>query len=280
MLSAMPYDGSNLNWENRRIHTANVVLGEALYRPGGSCGPRLQRDFELVILHSGACRVRVNDGARDLTPGKAYLFLPGGREHFQFSDHKETHHFWCSIRPDFMPKILRGRLCAAPFSAPCSELLRSIQSSAFKLRAVRTTSHFLIDQLGLCLFAEFLESASQADPAISDAVIHGFQHYVEEHFGDVDCLQAALKATGVSRNTLLYKLHSAMHTTPAAYLWKLRVERGAAMLAETGHTSAEIAYRCGFKSPHHFSRLLKQHQGQSPREFRKRAWTPKSMPSD
>jgi transcriptional regulator GlxA family with amidase domain len=64
-----------------------------------------------------------------------------------------------------------------------------------------------------------------------------------------------------------------MNTTPARYLWQFRIERGAAMLGETGHTVAEIAYRCGFQNPFHFSRLVKQHFGQSPKEIRRHAWS-------
>jgi AraC-like DNA-binding protein len=52
----------------------------------------------------------------------------------------------------------------------------------------------------------------------------------------------------------------------------LRTERGIQMLVETGLTVAEIAYRCGFQSPFHFSRLATRLQGISPREIRRRAW--------
>jgi AraC family L-rhamnose operon regulatory protein RhaS len=86
-------------------------------------------------------------------------------------------------------------------------------------------------------------------------------------------LSAARLASGVSRNTLLSKFHRIMHTTPAHYLWKVRAERGISMLKETGRTIAEIAYHCGFKNPFHFSRLLKQRTGRSPREIRHAAWT-------
>jgi AraC-like DNA-binding protein len=237
----------------------------------------VQRDFELVVLHSGECQVTVNGSVRELKLGQAYLFLPGGREHFQFSADKESHHFWCAVRPRFMPASLRKCLRSTPSCAPCSDLFHSIQTSAFKLRALKSApARLLIDQLGVCLFAEFLESCRRVGSEGGDVVVQNFLHYVEDHLGDESCLQEARKAAGVSRNTLINKLRAALGTTPGAYLWKLRVERGAAMLAETGHTAAEIAYGCGFKNPFHFSRLLKKHVGQSPRELRRRAWTPES----
>jgi transcriptional regulator GlxA family with amidase domain len=75
---------------------------------------------------------------------------------------------------------------------------------------------------------------------------------------------------------MIGKFRAKMGTTPARYLWRFRTERGAAMLGETGLTIAEIADRCGFKSPFHFSRIIKQHFGQSPKSLRRQAWTPEA----
>jgi AraC family L-rhamnose operon regulatory protein RhaS len=54
------------------------------------------------------------------------------------------------------------------------------------------------------------------------------------------------------------------------------------MLHETGHSIAEIAYQCGFKTPFHFSRLIKIHFGVSPKTLRQQGWFPRpgSLPAD
>jgi AraC-like DNA-binding protein len=256
------------------MHTANVVFGEVLYEPGGVCGPRVQRDFELVILHSGGCEVRLNQAVRTLAVGSVYLFLPDGHEDFRFSADKETHHSYCSIRPGFMPESFRQRLREAPFWVPSSEVFRLLLTAVFKLRTPRhKTTGTLIEQLGLSLFAEFLDASRRVEAeAGHDAAVRAFQQYVEDHFGEEDCLLSAHAGAGVSRNALIYKFREELHQTPARYLWRLRTERGAAMLSETGHTAAEIAYQCGFKSPFHFSRLVKQHFGHPPKALRHAAW--------
>ena len=271
----MAYDGTRLRWANRRLHTANLVFGEVLYEPGGDCGPRVQRDFELVILHSGECEVSLGRGTQVLRMGTVYLFLPGGHEHFRFSSSTETHHSYCSIHPGFMPSDFQQRLRCAPRSAPCSEVFRLLLTAVFKLRAPRhgATSR-LLEQLGLCLFAEYLDACCQVDSETGcDAAVRAFLHHVEDHFGEENCLQAAHQAAGISRNAIIYKFRKEMQTTPARYLWRFRAERGAAMLCETGHTTAEIAYSCGFNNPFHFSRSIKQHFGRSPRDLRYQAWS-------
>jgi AraC-like DNA-binding protein len=272
----VPYDGENVQWENRRIHTANVVFGEALYEPGGLCGPRVQRDFQLVTVQSGDCAVTIDQTIRRLRAGAIYKFLPGGHECFHFSTDKPTHHFWCSVRPGFLPGDFRNRLRRAPFSVPCSELSRVLMSAVLKLRAPRSReASVLIEQLALSVLAEFLNCSRQfeAEPG-TDAPVRAFLHYVEDHFSEEDCLQAAHKAAGISRNALISRFRQELHTTPARYLWRYRVERGAAMLGETGHTAAEIAYSCGFKNPFHFSRLIKQQLGASPKHLRSQVWCP------
>ena len=274
----MPYDGTRFRWQDRRVHTANIVVGEVVYQPGGTCGPRVQRDFELVILHSGECQLQLNGAAHQLKPDRVYLLRPGGREYFQFATDKDTHHSWCALRPRFVPKSLEACLRRAPLAAPCSALFHSLLEGALKLRFSRQASvRVLAEELALCLFADFLHAAREGESgAYGDLAVRNFLLFVEEHFGEEDCLQAARAAAGVSRNSLFQKMHRVMKTTPAHFLWQFRAERGAAMLAETGQTVGEIAYRCGFKNPFHFSRLLKRRFGESPKEIRQQAWARES----
>jgi AraC-like DNA-binding protein len=44
------------------------------------------------------------------------------------------------------------------------------------------------------------------------------------------------------------------------------------MLRETGLTVAEVANRCGFQSPFHFSRWVRALHGAPPRAVRAQAW--------
>jgi AraC-like DNA-binding protein/quercetin dioxygenase-like cupin family protein len=273
----MHYNGYKLraNW---RVHTANAIAGEVLYEPGGECGPRMQRDFELVILHSGACRVDVDGATRELRAGAVYLFLPGHREHFRFAGDRQTHHSFCSVHPAFMPKAFGRQLQKAVTQVNCSEVFRNLLRTVFKTRPPQNASaRTMIDQMALCLFAEYLDSARRADSEPDqDLAVDRFRSHIEEHFGDADCLLQAHRAARVSRNGLILRFRSQMQMTPARYLWRVRVERGAAMLYETGYSISEIADQCGFKTPFHFSRLIKTHFGMSPKDLRNKAWLSKS----
>jgi len=268
------YDGDRVLWDDRSVHGGHTRFGRTRYQPGGYCGPRVQRDFELVVLHSGDCAVEVEGRCRALHPGVAYLFLPGRREHFRFSTEHETHHSWCSVRPQGVPVAMRRRLARAPFGAPYGDVFERLWSSAFLVGEIRSPSgEQLVDQLGLAVFACFLAAAERARARTrEDLHVARAVQYMTDHFAEPDCLEAAQRVAGCCRNLLIQKFSQQTGLTPARYLWKLRTEKGLALLAETGLTNAEIAERCGFKNPFHFSRLVRQHQGHPPREVRRRSW--------
>ncbi len=268
------YDGVNILWDSRRIKTSSTKFGEVRYKPGGFVGPRIQHYYELVVLHSGSCRVSIDDVSHDLTPGWAAIFIPKHREYFEFSAIAETHHSWCHLDPRFMPAALKHQISKAPFTTPCSETFKHIHAAAFKLRPpIKKQADGLINLIGLSLFSEYLNMAQEfMAQSHHDAAINLAIRYMEEHFGDEDCLPAARNVSGVSQNAMIYKFREALKTTPARYLWKLRTEHGVAMLSDTGLSVAEIGYRCGFKNPYHFSKLVTKLQGVSPRQIRRRAW--------
>jgi AraC-like DNA-binding protein len=268
------YHGMEIAWANRLVQTARVDFGRVKYAPGGYCGPRRQRDYELVVIEVGGAQATVDKETLTLPTEQAVLFLPGHREYFAFSEEKESEHVWCSIRPHFMPAELRWRLARAPRMVPCSEMMHRLFAAAQGCRRVTSlAAGRVVEHLGLALFAEFLHQTSlwpertRRDEGLSRAMAS-----IEEHFGAEDCLQRAREAAGCSERALSQRFRQFLGTSPARYLWLTRVERGIAMLRDTGLTVAEISARCGCKNPFHFSRLVKRTQGISPREVRRQAW--------
>ncbi len=273
--SDLTYDGVRIEWAQRNVRSAGVSFGQIRYQPGGYCGPRVQRDYQLVLLYSGSCNLRVDKCLRALKVGYIYLLRPGHREHFVFDEQAQTHHFWCSANPHCLPQALRRSLdTASDDGLVPSECFSRIVSSAFLLRSGQSApACHVIDTLAQGLFYEFLNmSNSSSTRACADMCVSKALRYMEDHFNDHDCLCGARRAAGCSTNALLYKFTRSVGTTPSRHLWQIRTEKGLALLADTGLPIAEIADRCGFKTPFHFSRCIHRMQGVSPRETRLRAW--------
>lgn len=266
--------GIDSGWINRSVRSKDACFGQVTYPPGGYYGPRIQPDFELVVIHSGDCNVLLNGEQRHIPPGSVALFLPGNREHYHFSIDRETHHSWISVAPRCMPPTLARELKKAAFVAAPSEVFNRLFSAGLVMGTSHTpAAERVITQLAVLLFAEFLH--------LTDAGRTGKQQpkplrkalsYMEDHFADEHCLTGTLRASGVSRNAIIRHFTQELGLPPARYLWRLRTEHGISMLAKTGLTISEIAYQCGFKTPFHFSRLVRQHQGCPPRTVRKQAW--------
>lgn len=95
--------------------------------------------------------------------------------------------------------------------------------------------------------------------------------YIEIHFSDPKInADMVAQACGISRRYLSHLLHSNGTSLPSL-IWEWRLKTAHAWLSsEIGNdiSIAEIAFRIGFKSPAHFSRLFKKIYNVSPREFR------------
>lgn len=268
------YDGANFEWIDRHIHSSNATFGQVSYNPGGYCGPRIQRDFQLVLIRAGGCRVIVDDREYPLQIDRVYLFVPGHREHFVFSATQKTHHFWCSVSPLLLPaEMKRSLLAVARNGFTPSECFSRLISTAFLMNRVASREvQQVIDHLSITLFSEFLHLSMNTTRSLPDVMIPKVLSTIEDHLAEERCLEEAKRISGYSESAFMYKFKAATGHTPSRYLWQLRTEKGIQLLSETGLSISEIAYRCGFKTPFHFSRSVRQLQGLSPRALRQSAW--------
>jgi AraC family transcriptional regulator len=68
--------------------------------------------------------------------------------------------------------------------------------------------------------------------------------------------------------------HRFANETPKAYVQRLRLERGAALLLTSDRSVANVAFACGFTSHESFTRAFRRRFGTSPRAYRDRGPRP------
>jgi AraC family L-rhamnose operon regulatory protein RhaS len=263
--------GERTVWENRRVRSELVCFGEVMYEARGTSGPRAQRHCQLVFLHSGSLLALVDGEESRLSPGEVGLFMPGKTEMFFFSETLPSHHSWLTVATSLVSADLRQRLETARRILICDPVQERLLAAGLALdRADSDVARNIVDHLGLALLAAYAKAATEP---VDNSVVAKAIRYMEQHLAEEGCLQNAHVAADVSRNTLISRFRSELGTTPARHLWRLRAERGTAMLADTGCTVAEVAYACGFGDPSHFSRLVKKLQGISPQNLRRSLWS-------
>lgn len=82
-------------------------------------------------------------------------------------------------------------------------------------------------------------------------------------------VNALASETGLHRSQLTRLFTRELGRSPSEYLKSLRLETGIALLKDSTLQIGEIAWRCGFREPGYFSRLIRDRTGKSPREIRK-----------
>jgi AraC-like DNA-binding protein len=134
-------------------------------------------------------------------------------------------------------------------------------------------AQILIDS-ALVVLSHALGTSGAAGPprqSVSDKRLQDVLRYVEVHLSDPKLSIAMVaKGCGISPRYLSFLLRQ--HGTPfSALVWEQRLKMASRWLLSSrpGETSiSEIAYRAGFKSSAHFSRMFKRAFNMSPREYR------------
>ncbi len=258
----------------RSSATPQVFFGDVIYAPGGTCGPRVQMDFQIVTLLEGEANVTMAEHTLHLAAGEMALFWPGRRELFRFATGRKTHHTWCSLRPEFVPPALATACRQAPAKVRLTRRFEQVMELGLSLpRAATERMPGLIESLGLAALHEYLFAAAGAEvtTAEPDALRRAIEWIGAAGHERTD-LPTLAREAGVSPAQLvkLFKRH--LGTTPLRHVWTERTRRGVQLLRETGLSVAEVADRCGFQSPFHFSRWVRSLHGAPPRTVRAQAW--------
>jgi AraC family transcriptional regulator of arabinose operon len=252
-----------------------VQFGDVIYEPGGTYGPRVQPDYQLVMLVEGDVRVEVAGREVRILAGQVGLFRPGRREFFRFSAQRKAHHTWCSVHPSLATGALARTCETAPEVLPVTRRFEQLMELGLSLpRLAGERAPGLVESLGLATLQEYLfagERVGETGPDEPDALRRALEWIGQDGHQAVD-LPALAREAGVSPAQLVKLFRRHLGTTPIRHVWEARTRRGAQLLRETGLTVGEVAFRCGFQTPFHFSRWVRELFGVSPRALRAKAW--------
>jgi len=275
----MPEILKNISEMKLRMRRGAVVFGEVIYSPRGICGPRIQHDYQLVIMHRGELDLRLDNKRIEVPDQHAILLSPGHREQFHFSRTRETHHSWCSVEPAAVPNNLRKTLLPIGVPLPVDPhivaLLELAKTTYFEGQADSFMENTFHLSLGLSLLTGFALCAQTSVPrlAMADQAIVRLEHFISNEFGRHLSLADLAASAGISRQHLLKLFRNRRGKTPTQYLYERRLSAAAERLIHTGLPLREIAEKCGFANEFHFSRKFKEAYGMSPRHWRVKCWS-------
>jgi AraC-like DNA-binding protein len=267
-----------------RVRRGPVVFGNVLYQPKGICGPRVQRDYQLVVIHTGSLQLHLDNEIIVVQEDHAVLLGPGHREHFLFAADTQTYHSWCAVEPKFVPLALRRKLQhfrgPVPFlgrMAMLLELGKNASVSATDRDDELENGCYLY--LALALMADVAMAARKGRVVenYAEAVLSRMEQFIARQYAKPLVLADIATASGVSPQHLLKLCRLNGKPTPTQRLYKKRLESAADLLLNTGSPIGEIASRCGFVNIYHFSRKFKEAYRRSPLIWRKALWKAKEQ---
>ncbi|MDB5078783.1 MAG: AraC family transcriptional regulator [Chloroflexi bacterium] len=260
-------------FDDRDLWPVLAGVGEIVYPPGGSFGPRLQNNVQLVMLHTGEMTVWI-DGVKFFSPaGTVCLLLPGHQERFAFAQERETHHSWLHASMPDLPDAWRKRLVQLPWSLPLSPLMNSLISQSLQLsHSFRPTAPEMLKALAAQMLWLYIGEGEGPIHTTQPPLISQALQFIQARLGESLTLEQIANTVGVSPAHLIRLFQKHLGMTVMAFVWEQRVKLGIELLSNTGLGVAVIAERCGFQNSFHFSRRIRLATGFSPLEVRSRLW--------
>lgn len=246
------------------------VFGDWHYPDGGAYGPLSGAYVTLLMIHRGAARVFYDGAERTLVTGECAVIVNRTSLHILYQKYIRTHVSWCEARPAAVMR--RAAAPEAPLARKLeiSERLLQLQKLGIDLglESASTRNGFR-NALGLAVFGAYAFESKLIDEQqrIPNGLLKVRSH-IDEHFS-TECNVAQLAEIATLTPTYLVAAF-ARHfgITPIRYLWEVRAAHARRLLLHTNLTAADISFRCGYKTPYHFSRHIKQIYGLSPKSLR------------
>jgi len=263
---------------NLHLRYGEVVIGDVLYPPGGVFGPRIQHDYQLVVIHQGSLRLQLGTEWIDVAQHEGILLTPRYREHFHFSPDQETHHSWIAISPRAVPASIRAEVKGyqgpVPFLGSMSSILEIARQRLPLIGPNSTFQNEFYRGLAVAAVCDFVTASrrQRAGDDVHGAILTRLEQFIFRRYSERHDLGSIAQAVGVSRQHLLRVCRLNGRPTPIDHLYKRRLEVAADMLMHTGLSIAETAEQCGFANQFHFSRKFKESFDCSPFEWRSRHW--------
>lgn len=258
------------------IFTENqhFIFGRSLYPKGGHFGPLHETYLNLIAVYKGEVEVTIDDEVFLINEGQVSAIYNENLVQLKFPRSKETTIAWCETGEILASKETLSRIKSSPNFVPISDRLISLFDFGVNLEPGEGYNYDLLrNHLGMVVFYEYFYQANllEKELPLPKSIIKA-KRFIEENYSQEFNLTDIAEQASLSKQylTTLFKQH--IGSSPTEYLWKIRTEHGGHLLSQTNLSVSEIAYKCGFKNPFHFSKRIKNDYGYSPKELRRRKW--------
>lgn len=239
--------------------------------------------FQLIYCKSGTGRITLGDKSYTAEPGTVYLAPPGVSHAIRNTGDLTL--MECKFRA-------YGSMEKQLLSLPLSFCIDSNPEALTHLKNVIREGFSKIDHCNLSADANLLlffvqvfrmltnakEQAVQQTYAYLDVcgnnnedceiLMLNLLPYLEDHLSEKITLDMLSQKVHFNKTYFIRRFKSLWGCSPMQYVNQLRLRNAKNLLLTTDEPLSVIAQRCGFASPHYFSRRFRDEFGQSPQFYR------------
>ena len=238
-----------------------------------SAESHLHRRFVCVLCLDGPGLLTVDGVPFEMRPGQAHLVFP--QSYHSFSRQQQSEILWMMItfetaEPEKLA-ILRQRTLdlGAEDLEEIGLMAESFNQGQNPRRSDELCGRVAAMMARWCLAVRSREEGSPVAPVRKYAGLWQRMQTQLEKLPPEDLRVGPLaKKLSISERHLRQKFQEQFAVSIGAYLRNYRLRRAIGLLASTDLSQAEIADRCGYRSPASFHRAFIKHTGMKPTEFR------------
>lgn len=223
--------------------------------------------YQWVIVERGSAEALLDSRVCQLADGD-WVWIPPNIVHaFRFQP--VTQGWVVTLPRPYRPGDLPPSLLATPSTGTLTADLRLwIQELERAAVQRHEYGYRLMTHRSEMTFLQLLPHLSPTDNPAGTAVFDNVAHFIRTHLTAELELSEISKACGLSVSRLSRVCKAVTGLPPAKYIEKIRMDEAQRLLAFTQEQIGQVAQRCGYQDPAHFSRVFGRTQGQSPKEYR------------
>ncbi|WP_422050487.1 helix-turn-helix domain-containing protein [Shimia sp.] len=176
---------------------------------------------------------------------------------------------WLSIRGHGVDALFeRLGFAQNPVASDLSHLAGSFEQILRELSAEAEGESATINAAVSQILAQLFERRSNAAGVAKDAPMAALRAHLRRDLQRAWRIPDMAQITGLSHSQLFRRFRDEAGVSPIVWLRRERMAVAAYLLRSTDERVAQIAARCGYPDPFHFSRDFKLEQGCAPRNYR------------
>lgn len=243
--------------------------------------------FEFVYVLQGSAVRQMPDAQVTVSAGDYYVIDPLSAH--GYTDIQKFRTIGCLFHPEFIDRalsdcpslllLLSNRILrfGIPMDLPISNQVfhdadGSVRRIVQQMEREYTEHATGYMEMLRCYLTQLLVCAVRAcDTRSPHNAVTKVVEYLKFHYAEPLSLATLSALVGYTPQYLSNLFHNEIGINIQTFLQRLRVEEASKLLTSTDLTITEIAAAVGYQDMRHFSRLFRQYQQLSPKEFRKAA---------